>query len=426
MIPASVNKKIKPESLFTNTNNFLERGIKDEVCIEKEFHIDSFENEEFYNYATNEEDNAENYIHKPCQSSLFFNYKALNFLVKDEPNVELNTNIYICAFHVNRSGQFPFLQFIMNKYPKHLFDDILTFPCFSYIGKNNILGECESKLDEVVGLYKDENSYIYTGHICVGSDIYMFYDLSHFDFQIQELYRNDKMWLVLIDEIINYQKVCNFEIHDSVSNFFKNNFEFCKLYDKNELPIENPIVCYSGIHESKLKFTAIFGIGKADADGVVGPYYYFTTYEKSIEGGGWSKNYSQEFMNNKKLTENESGKYNSGGIVRFAIFLGSKKILLNYPKDETDKSLYKNEKLKEENVSLERQTTRITDYDGNWTELYDSVYIGKLELDVGNTLTDAPYWVVKEYEQQTPLSFHHIDKRTLGDKWNEHAIYYIQ
>lgn len=424
MIPVCVNKKIKNDSVFTN--KFLGKDIENELHTEKEFLIDSSENEEFYNYVTNEEPHFENYVQKPYKNTKFFNYKALNLLVKDEPVVEVNTTIYICAFHVNQSGKLPFLQFVMNKYPKQLFGDILTFPCFSYTGKNNILGECESKLDEVVSLYKDNNNYIYIGHICDGGNIYMFYDITHFEFQTHELYRDDTMWLVLLDEIINYQRTCNFKIHDSVSDFFKNNFSFCTLYDENELLIESPIVCYSGVHESKLKFTAIFGVGKHETDGIVGPYYYFTTYEKSIKSGGWSKNDCQEFRNDKKITEDGNGKYNSGGIVRFALFLGKKKILLNYPEDDTDESLYKNEKLKDETMCLERQTTRITDYDGKWTDSYDSVYIGKLEIDDGRILTDAPYWVVKEYEQQTSLSFHHIDKNTLGDKWNEYDVYYIK
>jgi len=424
MIPASANKRFKDDTPFMH--NFLGKARENEACIENEFHVDALENEEFYNYIENEELISENYVQKPYRNSTFFNYKALNFLVKNEPVVELNANVYICAFHVNQTGKLPFLQFVMNKYPKHFFGDILTFPCFSYKGNNSILEECKSKLYEVTGFYKENNDYDYAGHISQGEDVYMFYDLTDFDFQTQELYRSDKMWLVLMDEIMNYQRVCNFEIHGSVVDFFKNNFEFCKLYDKNELAIENPIVCYSGVHKSKLKFTGIFGVGKAETDGVVGPYYYFTTYEKSIESGGWSKNCCQEFRNEKKITEDGTGKYDSGGIVRFAVFLGLQKVLMNYPEDEFDNSLHKKERLKDGERSLERQTTRITDYDGNWSELYDSIYIGKLELDDGRILTNAPFWVVKEYDQQIPLSFHHIDKRTLGDKWNENAIYYIK
>jgi hypothetical protein len=178
------------------------------------------------------------------------------------------------------------------------------------------------------------------------------------------------------------------------------------------------------MHKSKLKFTAIFGTGKSENEGIVGPYYYFTSYQKAIKNGGWSKNEMDEVRNGKKITE-EHGKYNQGGIVRFAIFLGSSKVSLNYPKDEIDESLYKSQKVKDNESSIEIQTMRITDYDGKWTEEHDSIYIGNLELDDGRGLTEGPYWVVKEYDQQIPLSFHYIDKRMLGKVWNDNDNYYI-
>ena len=47
-------------------------------------------------------------------------------------------------------------------------------------------------------------------------------------------------------------------------------------------------------------------------------------------------------------------------------------------------------------------------------------------MDDGKLLEDAPYWVVKEYNQQVPISYHYIDKRTLGNTWNENGKYYIK
>jgi hypothetical protein len=162
-----------------------------------------------------------------------------------------------------------------------------------------------------------------------------------------------------------------------------------------------------------------------DNNGIVGPYYYFTTYQKAIESGSWSKTKKEEFRYGKKLTENETGKYNKGGIVRFALFLGSMKVPLNYPEDDVDSSNMKKQRVIDEEVG-ERQTMRISDYDGEWTNDYDSIYIGKLELDDGRIISDAPYWVVKEYEQQLPISFHYIDKRTIGETWDENGKYYIK
>jgi hypothetical protein len=183
------------------------------------------------------------------------------------------------------------------------------------------------------------------------------------------------------------------------------------LYDENNNCIENPIVCYRGVaNEKKLRFTGVFGIEQMKNNGLVGPYYYFTTYNKAIEEGCWS--IDNEFKNEP------------GGIVRFALFTSSMKVILNYQEDEIDVSELKKQLLQKNNNTIESQIMRITDYDGNWTENFNSVYIGKLELDNGEILNDAPYWVVKDYSQQLPLSFHYIDKRTLENKLNNE--YYIK
>jgi len=422
MFPSSINKRVR-KAMSEETNANIVEMVE---TFEKDYEIDEKENDEFYKYVNGEDDVYDNYIERMNEDEKYVSYKAIEYLEKNEPNVDENTNVYICAYTLNKNGKYPFLGFVMKKYPNYLFDDMLTFPCFTYMGKKSILDECNSKMDEMVGLYDEKKKYNYTGYFCEDESLYVFYDVSEYSIELQELYRDDPMWLVIVDEILNHRHVCNFPIHSQVTDFFSKHIELCMLYDKNENLIEMPVVCYNGVHESKLKFTGIFGTSKEENDGLVGPYYYFTSYNKSIESGGWSKNKSVEFRNEKKITENEMGKYNKGGIVRFAIFMGDTYVALNYPNDDTDNSEFKKQILKENNSSIERQTTRITDYDGKWADLHDSIYIGKLELDDGRILKDAPYWVVKDYNQQVPISYHYIDKRTLGNTWDENGEYYIK
>jgi hypothetical protein len=75
-----------------------------------------------------------------------------------------------------------------------------------------------------------------------------------------------------------------------------------------------------------------------------------------------------------------------------------------------DESDIKKQKLVDEKTdhSFEVLTMRITDYAGSWSEEFDSVYLGELELDNGERLknTDVPILVIKEYRQQVPLSVH--------------------
>ena len=68
---------------------------------------------------------------------------------------------------------------------------------------------------------------------------------------------------------------------------------------------------------------------------------------------------------------------------------------------------------------------RISDHDGKWSEFYDSVFLGKIELDNGDYLKNTPIYVLKEYEQQIPLSYHFINKSYLKEKYEEGSDYLI-
>jgi hypothetical protein len=98
---------------------------------------------------------------------------------------------------------------------------------------------------------------------------------------------------------------------------------------------------------------------------------------------------------------------NKGGIVRFALFEGLTKVILNNVSDSIDESMLKRELIN--NNLYENLTLRITDYNGNWAKNYDSVYVGDIELDNGEKMKNTPIYVVKKYEQQISLSYHFIN-----------------
>ena len=77
------------------------------------------------------------------------------------------------------------------------------------------------------------------------------------------------------------------------------------------------------------------------------------------------------------------------------------------------------------NQNIEILTMRISDHDGKWAENYDSAYIGHIELDNGENLENTPIIVVKNYDQQIPLSYHYINKATLTEKYNRNNRYLI-
>ena len=71
-------------------------------------------------------------------------------------------------------------------------------------------------------------------------------------------------------------------------------------------------------------------------------------------------------------------------------------------------------------TNYERLTMRISDYDGKWAQNFDSCYLGHIELDNGKYLKNTPIIVVKDYNQQIPLSYHYNKKMHL--ETHEYAI----
>lgn len=373
----------------------------------------------------------------------FYKYCGLDYLNKDLNDIEnpdtTFSSICLCTYRVNTTGMYPFLEMILKKntrsHPQIFFmEESLSFIGFGFLNQiTNVLETSKIILDSF--FHHKNVDYKFDGFFVEDDCLFLFVDCTNFTLcNAKKTYRNDHIWFVLMDEIMNHSKSVNLKIDDKVVTLFRNNTIFTYLYDENSETYESPIVAYAGRDESKLAFTATFGVSAMsnfDINAIVGPYFYFTDYDRAVQQGGWSETNNLLTECNIPVTDNEFGRYKKGGLVKFALFLGKQKVVLNLPEDPVDTSLFKNELINDVNnesksKSLIRNTMRLTDYDALWTkEKYDSVYIGKLELDNGNTLVNAPLWVVKKYEQQTPLSYYYIDKSTLGDVWKENQSYFV-
>lgn len=384
------------------------------MFLENKTNIDLNETSEFNKYMTS---NIE-----PSNKS--YNYNILDLLENDiNINIEQHTIINICAYRVITTELYPFLMYLLYKNPKN---DILGFPRFNYNNLINPLVYSQTILYTLLNFNNLEisNKLIFKGVLHQNNELFLFFDTTSCENQIYDVYKKNKIWYGLIYEIINQKHICNFKIDDCVTDFFMNNIDLLFLSDTNNLNYEIPIVAYSGQPENKLNFTYVFGVTKKTENAFMGPYYYFTDYNNSIKEGGWSLTNKPLIKGDKLITENEYGKYIKGGIVRFAIFLKINKIVMNHINDSYDESLIKQELLKN-NFIYESLTMRISDYDSIWTQQYDSVYIGKLELDNGTFIKNYPTWVLKNYEQQFPLSYHYINKETLGEQFQENVNYLI-
>ena len=379
-------------------------------------------------------------------------YQAIECLNNDISSVYNcidNARIHLCMYSVNTSAKNPFLEFFLIKNNQNdIYPDILCFPSFFYYRdvSNDILKE-SSKIQKMLLL--DTSSVTFKGYLLEEvtglNDLYLFYEYNNEtqnshenDIGSGEMYRNDILWKVVIDEIVNSRLLCNFPIDDVVTNFFLRNMQFMFLFKNNDknnnIIYETPTVVYHGVNESMLYFKYIFGIPKTNHDEIMGPFYYFTNYENAVKMSIDSYNNKCNSTPNAELkTETQPNILSfildktktdkKIGIIRSVIFLGVNKVPTNYPEDDVDNSFHSSilSCIDNENV----QINRISDHNGLWTDNYDSVYIGKLLLDNGKFINGAPLWVVKDYNQQASISYHYLSSKLLNDELYHDKDHYI-
>jgi hypothetical protein len=323
--------------------------------------------------------------------------KNLNEYLKKNPG---NKKVHICPYQINTSVLLPFLQYFLMKmpsdHPTHA--NILKFITFDELTDfYKIVNKSYKILETVFLSYMKVAYYQYKGFIERNDEIYLFFDCTQTKIGTHCLHNNNNdLWLVLIDEIINSKKMCNYNIDDDICNLFLENPELIYLLDSNKVKYELPVSVYSWKEEKQIEFVAMAGLSRNEnnSDAIMGRYYYYTNYENSLK--------SIENINKRK------------GIIRFAIFLGNMKVPLNLKEDNSDlsektKSILLNDiTTTTEEYKITRDLLRVSDRDGLWAEDYDSVFIGKFLLDDGCEYKKNPIWVIKNYEQQIPLTYHII------------------
>jgi hypothetical protein len=388
-------------------------------------------------------------IYNPVKPN-FYNYNALNRLVDDIDTTMLQkmkiVQIKINAYEIQNNNKYPYLKYLLYK---NDFTESLCFPeleilPITVLNTEKIINSAKDQLFSLLELsnYPDfEEKLRFKGFFHDNNnnnnDIHIFFDLTECKLQLCDIYRSNKLWFALIDEIVNHKRLCSFFIESSVSDFFTNNTEFIFLEKVTENGksidgdfYELPVVGYIGVDDvnyNKINFLYTFGNAAKDKNAILGPYYYFTDYKNSIRQGGWSETGKPVIKHGITITDNEFGRFKHGGIVRFALFLGKMKIIENLLDDENDNSEIKKERINDTNLNnnMEVLTMRISDHEGKWRENYDSVFLGKIELDNGEYLKNTPIIVLKKYEQQIPLSYHYIDKSYMNDKYDENDKYII-
>ena len=325
----------------------------------------------------------------------FYNYKDKNSLSHNFSSKELTTynNIYSCPYSVNTSGKYPFLMFLLstlNPSKELLFQTLPNSHDMNSSELTNFAKVCLFDLIQYTNSFDEFNdSLIFDGFFEYDNNLYLFFNVTNVNVQIYEDFINP-ICFALVDEIVNPGTVCNVTVHTDVVNLLTHNDDFCFLCDEIGDSYEIPVVCYVDKPKRLVNFSYVFGETARDNNSIVGPYYYFTNFENAYE-----RSKSQPTLS---------------GLIRFAIFSGKVKYIENNYGDDVDDSEMKQARLKDPllNQEMENLTLRISDYNGKWTEQYDSAYLGHIELDNGTFYQDTSVLVVKDFDQQVSLSYHYL------------------
>jgi hypothetical protein len=276
-----------------------------------------------------------------------------------------------------------------------------------FISKNNVKKECEDKLINLQILNDTE----FSGYIEKNNEIYVLYKLiDNFDYD-QNLKSTTPFWFVTMFEILFSRKIMYFQIESNVYNFFIKERRLQYLLDKNNLYYQIPLILYNGAPSHKLDFYLEAGLLKASVSASQGPYYYFANYLRAAKFAGWNVmgGYSEQEQGGELITDNKFGRYIKGGVIRFIVYPGKTKTVMNRAWDK------KNDQ--NENVDLSEERMKVYDTKGEWVKDYDSVLLGPIKVD-NKIIHNGTSLTVKSFYQYKSLSYHYLDKKTVPDQYS--------
>ena len=331
-------------------------------------------------------------------------YKINNIIETNIINLKSNKLIHLCIFTiVENIKSIPFLLYLLNK---DLKTNTLYFPHF--YTNDNIYKKAKEYINTIFSLWTDQP--IMKGYIETANNIYIFYEQTY-NYNLEKMESKEIWWWSSIYEIINIKTILNYVIDNSVYKIFYANPELIVLFDSNDNKLEIPIIGYYGAYYTYISFIAAFGLPKQLPDSNLGPYYYFYTYYGAGRGAIWTSDRKPKFVDGKKITVNEYGIHDRGGIVRFAIFGNKIKYFLNKDTDIEDKSSMSVELAKK--VPFIKSTLKIRDVDGQWVDHHDLAYIGSvlIKSEKYNDRILIIQFAARDFNQQIPLSYHYVNTK---------------
>ena len=351
----------------------------------------------------------------------YYTYDIHRHLDTDFHNIKptQGMHINICCFKIvesrpNKIIEKPFLQYLLYKYPKSIkkVGNVCVFPFEKYQS-----GEILSIGKKIVKTLFDEVISNPIGYIKNKDGIFLFYNIPFNSVVVSNNTLNDNqphyLWS-LIDEICNHKKYITFPIHNSVTDLFLDNPKLNYLKDKKKLCIEVPTVGFVADSQELLNYIATMSI-KGSAVRTFGPYYYFHDFQSAVRLASWSTNYEKRIIFNKQITD-ENGLYIQGGFVRFAIFLGNYRVVLDR---NTDPIIPFVEAQDDVTQPTKKLLNKLKKGKGKWANTYDAIMISNFKNKKrSGFFRKGTEYILKKFNSFTSLSIHLMDKSTLTPNWD--------
>jgi len=331
-----------------------------------------------------------------------------NLLVKDVFDGD-TIMLYLLCYHIQTETKYPFIQFLLNKVPQcSLIDEQFILPFMFNISEGKdvpldklVLNKVKFELGNMNCDTEKITSDMYKGIIFHKGNAYALVNLTGVDI-IGALFSRDMLsWFVLPTEIINEKKVCEIKVEQEVVDLFTQLPQLGILYSQEtNTPYVLPDAVYTGCEKQMSVFNSIFGSSKSREYTSCGEYYYFyLSMNEAVKDGGWLKSGGtisvsdddkRHPFSGRLLVDNDYGRYISGGINRYAVFI-------------------------EGNLYLEpTQEFSLTDEEIAAKYPEPCILIGYL-----GDHKIKPTLLVKEYNSFFPLSYHLLNKSALGDSYKK-------
>jgi len=341
--------------------------------------------------------------HKIMYDSIKQHIKDVNYPINNILNTNYallektkNINIFVCIYRlktVESINPLHYIEYLLYKYSENSkkipieLRNSLIFPFEISNGKETYLNIADKLFNTITGgIYGKIKTQ---GFLENGNDIFFFYQaIENKHIEIIQ-YRNseNQIWWALIDEICNHKKLINFPIRERVYSLFYNNATLIYLRNINNKHIEIPVVGYIGAY---YKFVPTIALqisfsSKINNERMFGSFLY------AVRKGGWTDNFKPQSIDGVEIAD-KNGKYTKGGIIRFAVFLNTTDVV-----GVTNRDLEKYIKNPED-----------------WKKNFQSLFYGKLN---GKIHSNNSHFEISTFAQQTPLTFHYLDMKTL-EKWD--------